>query len=258
MNITLPFNQLQIIWTLLFASQLVLLVVLIGRERTQRFWWFTASIAVSAVRELINLLLTGRISQVAFSAIYHFMAILAVLLTVFALVEITRNLFTASSLRTWTLLVASISFVSALCLYLLIPWSAQGNLDFHTQLGMLSVLHLVAICGQITAAIAAVVIGVAALFFAPRTKGFWSSHALKILAGFTTYSLVLISELVIGQWISTLAHATNLAFGDYERTNAILERLLNLPYIAMIIVQIWWIYSLWQDEGGVKKTAPGK
>lgn len=252
MNINLPYSQIQIIWTLLFASQLVLLVVLIGRDRTQRFWWFTASIAVAAVRELINVLLTGRISQIMFNAIYNIFAILAILLTLMALIEITRNIFTALSLRAWALLGSSISIISALVLYFLIPWSAQTGLDIHTQPGMLNILHLVAICGQLIAAISAVTIGVAALFFAPHIKGFWNSHALKVLAGFTTYSLVFISQLVIGQWISTLAHNSGIPVGEYARTNAILERLINVPYVTMIIVQCWWIRVLWLDEGPAK------
>ena len=43
------FSARQILWTLTFAAQLVLLVVLLGRDRARRYPWFTAGVVILAV-----------------------------------------------------------------------------------------------------------------------------------------------------------------------------------------------------------------
>ena len=42
MHFNFHFTTVQVLWTLTFASLLVLLVVLLGRDRMRRFPWFTA------------------------------------------------------------------------------------------------------------------------------------------------------------------------------------------------------------------------
>ena len=51
------FTARQILWTLTFAAQLVLLVVLLGRDRARRYPWFTFSIVLFALRLLAEVLL---------------------------------------------------------------------------------------------------------------------------------------------------------------------------------------------------------
>ena len=46
MHFNFDFSATQILWTLTFAALLVLLVVLLGRDRARRFPWFTASIVM--------------------------------------------------------------------------------------------------------------------------------------------------------------------------------------------------------------------
>ena len=41
MHFNFAFTAVQVLWTLTFAAHLVLLVVLLGRDRTRRFPWFT-------------------------------------------------------------------------------------------------------------------------------------------------------------------------------------------------------------------------
>ncbi len=53
----LGFNTVQILWTLTFAALLVLLVVLLGRDRARRFPWFTASMALTALRLIASRIL---------------------------------------------------------------------------------------------------------------------------------------------------------------------------------------------------------
>ena len=56
-------------WTLTFASLLVLLVVLMGRDRMRRFPWFTAVIVLVALRLLTNRLLHDNLPQLTMGAI---------------------------------------------------------------------------------------------------------------------------------------------------------------------------------------------
>ena len=46
MHFDYHFTAVSVMWTLTFASLLVLLVVLMGRDRIGRFPWFTASIVL--------------------------------------------------------------------------------------------------------------------------------------------------------------------------------------------------------------------
>ena len=48
MHFNFDFSTGQILWTLTFAALLVLLVVLLGRDRARRFPWFTASMVMMA------------------------------------------------------------------------------------------------------------------------------------------------------------------------------------------------------------------
>ena len=61
MHFNFHFTQIQVLWTLTFAALMVLLIVLLGRERIRRFPWFTASIVVLALRLLTSRLLFGKL-----------------------------------------------------------------------------------------------------------------------------------------------------------------------------------------------------
>ena len=66
MHFNFDFNSTQILWTLTFAALLVLMVVLLGRDRVRRFPWFTTAMALTALRMLASRLLYHRVS-LAFS-----------------------------------------------------------------------------------------------------------------------------------------------------------------------------------------------
>ena len=54
MHFHFPFTVLTALWTLTFAAHLVLLVVLMGRDRVRQFPWFTANIVLVALRLLTS------------------------------------------------------------------------------------------------------------------------------------------------------------------------------------------------------------
>ncbi len=258
MNIHLPFNQLQIIWVLLFAGQLILLVVLLGRARIERFRWFTISIVIAALRQVVSELLYDRMAQIPYTAITLSLAIISVLAGFGVLFELARILFPAASLRNWLLVSTPIIAGSLLALFLWQPWPPRSEYDVHTQLGVLRLMQHIAVHGQLLISIVTILFGLAAIFLTTKSKGFWNSHAVKILFGLTTFALTLIVARILGEWIAHLANLQPLARADQERTQAIIDRLINVPLITMILVQFWWIRTLWLDEGVTKPLPQGK
>ena len=70
MHFNFDFSAGQILWTLTFAALLVLLVVLLGRDRVRRFPWFTASIALMALDMLASRLLYATCAPTVSSEIF--------------------------------------------------------------------------------------------------------------------------------------------------------------------------------------------
>ena len=76
MKFHLPFSANEILWALTFAGYLVLLVVLMGRERARRFPWFTASSVLIAFRLLTAKMLYGRLAQIPMAELFIGLALL--------------------------------------------------------------------------------------------------------------------------------------------------------------------------------------
>ena len=74
MHFNFDFTAVQVLWTLTFAAHLVLLVVLMGRERIRRFPWFTTGIVLVTLRLLSSRLLYGRLPQLTMGGIFIVLA----------------------------------------------------------------------------------------------------------------------------------------------------------------------------------------
>ena len=103
MHFNFHFTTVQVLWTLTFASLLVLLVVLLGRDRMRRFPWFTASIALVALRLLATRLLYNRLPQITMGAVFIVMANISALVGILVVVEMARRAFGRVTRRTWIL-----------------------------------------------------------------------------------------------------------------------------------------------------------
>src|SRR5580698_3966630 len=101
MHFNFDFSASQILWTITFAELLVLLVVLLGRDRARRFPWFTASIALMALDKLAGRLLFQRIPVVLTDWIFLALADLAAILSLFVAVEIARRAFEGAERKMW-------------------------------------------------------------------------------------------------------------------------------------------------------------
>ena len=79
MHFHFDFAARQILWTLTFAAQLVLLVVLLGRDRARRYPWFTAGIVLSALQLMAEVLLVGRMAMLPLQEVLLTLADLSVI-----------------------------------------------------------------------------------------------------------------------------------------------------------------------------------
>src|ERR1700679_617163 len=85
----------QIVWALVLTGHLVLLVVLLGRDRISRFPWFTAAITVSTVHLIADHLLHGKLTSLAFYWQTYSAILLESILGILVLVELTRRVFSS-------------------------------------------------------------------------------------------------------------------------------------------------------------------
>ena len=92
-------NTEQILWVLVLAALLVLLIVLLGRDRTGRFPWFTAAIALSAVHLIADHLLNGKLTTLAFYWQTYTAVLVESILGILVLIELLRRLKSGISKR---------------------------------------------------------------------------------------------------------------------------------------------------------------
>ncbi len=101
MHFNFNFSAEQILWTLTFAAQLVLLVVLLGRDRIKNFPWFTASIVLFALRLLATRELFGRMAPLTLSIIFIVLADVAAIVGLLVLIEMARRAFKSAPRNLW-------------------------------------------------------------------------------------------------------------------------------------------------------------
>ena len=148
--IDVPFNQVQILWTLLFAGLLILLIVLYGRGLIERYRWFSSFVFLTSLDQLFNLLLLGRIDSIHYGLISYSLSILILIAGLGTLAELARALFAPAKTKA-ILLSLAISIIPTVAVtYLWNPWSSNHEeLTFKTQAGVVIILQLAAAYGQL-------------------------------------------------------------------------------------------------------------
>ena len=93
------FSPVIIIWTLTFAALLVLLVVILGRDRAKLYPLFTFGVGVVAFRLLVTRILYGKLSALVLTWLFTALALLAALAGILVAVEMARRAFTGAGRR---------------------------------------------------------------------------------------------------------------------------------------------------------------
>ncbi len=254
MRFNFDFTAAQTLWTLMFAALLVLLVVLLGRDRARRFPWFTASIALMALRMLASRLLVGRMAPIPLNAFFITLALALAVVGLLVLAEVARTAFGGVPRSIWIVNAVGMTAVACGVVAMWGPWPAWKTLTANSQLAALRLMDLAAERLALLVELLTVQVGLLVVVFGRRFKAGWRSHVQQIAIGLST---VAISELVllgILRLLQTTAAVHSQA--EVSRLQALWERLVNGSSVVYLAAVVWWIVWLWIEEPGAGAETP--
>jgi hypothetical protein len=250
MHFNADFFAHQFLWTLTFAAQLVLLMVLLGRDRAQRYPWFTAGIVLSSLQLMAGVLLSGRMAMIPLQETMLALADTAVIVGLLVLVEVARHAFSGLQRSLWIVNIAGLVIAAGGVLAVWGPWPVRSSLAVNTLMGKLRLMQFVAQKGDTLVDLLTVGLGLLVVLFGRRFKAAWRSHTQMIAIGL---SMVSITWLTIQQtWIILLRTAH---FQSEQQMVDLGGKLMTTNKLVNLAALIWWIAWLWLDEPGTKKTA---
>jgi hypothetical protein len=242
------FTAVQILWTLTFAAQLVLLVVLLGRDRIKHFPWFTVSIVLLALRLLASRLLFGRLPSITLSEIFIVLADVAAIAGFLVVVEMGRRAFVGARRMAWLGFALGTLAVGAGILAAWGPWPPRNTLTADSPLAIFRLLQLAAQKTDLLVDLLTLELGLLVLFLGRRFSGGWRTHVQRIVIGLSTAS---VSQLVVqGVWQLIAKTAAPHSQAEYERVVGLRDKLFNANGALYVAVLVWWIVCLWVDEPG--------
>ncbi len=253
MHFDFHFTAVSVLWTLTFAALLVLLVVLMGRDRVRRFPWFTASIALVVLRLLTNRLLHDKLPQLTMGAIAITLADISVLVALIVLVEMARRAFKKAGAAAWAGWTVGLLALGGVVLWKWGPWPPLKGLAFDTLIAKLQFMQLIAVKAGLLVDVLSVALGFLVVAFGQRYGAGWRSHVQRIMIGLSTASIAQMGAQ--GIWEIIARHTTPHSREEYEHVIGLQEKLLNTNSAVYVIVLIWWIVCLWIDEPGAVASA---
>lgn len=250
------FTTDDILWTLSFASLLVLLVVLLGRDRARRFPWFTVSIVLMTVGRLMTKLLYHRLAPIVAGEFFLPLADLSAIVAFLVVIEIARRAFHSAARRIWILTATAFIAVAAAVLYFWGPWPAFKTLLAGSLIANLRLMDLFAQKTDLFANVLMILVGLLVAIFGRYYKAGWHSHTQQIAIGLTMSSIAQLTIRGASQHIATTAviHSQE----DYNRAMGLLKSFQNAEGIIFTVVLVWWITCLWIDEPGTQSGDNGQ
>lgn len=247
------FTPVQIIWTLTFAAHLVLLVVLLGRDRVRRFRWFTISIALVALRLVSSRLLYNRLPQLTLGAVFVVLADLSVIVSLLVLLELARRAFGSARRRLSLAWIVAFVLIGGTVVATWGHWPAWKTLVPMTTMVFLSLLQLFAQKGGLLVDVLTVLLGILMVSIGSHYRVGWRTHTQRIMIGLSTASLAQLAVQIVWQIIAKTAKPHSMV--EYEHVVNMRENLFNANSVVYLAVTIWWIACLWMDEPGRGETA---
>ena len=232
---------------------LVLLVVLIGRDRARRFPWFTASIVLVALRLLTNRLLHERLPPLTMGAIAISLADAAAVVGLIVLVEMARRAFKNAGTGAWAGWTLGLLALGGVVVWKWGPWPQLKTIAFDTLIARLQFMQLIALKMGLLVGVLSVGLGFLVVAFGQRYGAGWRSHVQRIMIGLSTASIAQFGAQ--GIWEMIARHTTPHSRDEYEHVMALQGKLLNTNSAIYVIVLIWWIVCLWIDEPGGATSA---
>ena len=253
MHFNFDFSAEQVLWTLTFAALLVLLVVLLGRDRARRFPWFTASMSMMALLLLTEQLLLGRLPRITGAEIYWVLSILDVAISLLVLVELARRSFRGMGKLGWIIGAVVMLAIGVTVMVMWGPWPAWKTLTGTSELALLRMIQLAVDKGSLLSSVLTIELGLLITLLGRRFGAGWHSHAQRIAIGLSTVSLGQLTLLGTLRAIGTHTHFHSRA--EYDHVMDMRENLIHGNNLLFLCVIAWWIGCLWIDEPGTVSAA---
>jgi hypothetical protein len=250
MPLNFHFTAIQILWTLTFAALLVLLIVLLGRDRIKRFPFFTTSIFLLTLRLLMSRLLFGKLSQMTLSEIFVTLGDVIALVSLLVLVEIARRAFVGLGRTQWITNTAGALLVAGFVVAAWGPWPAWKTLTADSQIAGMRLMQLASQKVDLLVSVLSIELGLLIVLFGRRFTGGWRSHPQRIMIGLSTAAIAQLS--VQGAWQLIATHTTPHTEQEYLHLIGLRDKIFNGNGALVVAVVIWWIVCLWIDEPGTR------
>jgi hypothetical protein len=254
MHLNFDFSAVQILWTLSFAAILVLLVVLLGRDRARIYPLFTTSVVLTGVRLLASRLLYGRLAPIPMNLIFLTLAVISGVVSFLVLVELARRAFGSASRRTRSIGTLGLLASAGAIVGFWGPWPAWKTLTIDSVMAWLRLQQFIAQKLDIFVDLLSIGLGLLIVIFGRRFAAGFRSHTQQIMIGLSTAALAQTSVRVIWQQIAT--HAAPHTEAEYERILGMQGKLFNSSSAVFVLVLIWWIVCLWINEPGTEVETP--
>lgn len=249
------FSASQILWTLTFAALLVLLVVLLGRDRARQFPWFTASIATMGLLLLTSQLLLDRLPRMTGTEVFLGLSDLDVLIGLLVLVELARHAFRGAGRLAWIIGTLAMLALAAAVLAKWGPWPAWKTLTSTSELTAVRLIDLTVDKGFLLSEVLTIELGLLITLLGRSFGAGWHSHTQRIAIGLSTAALGQLTLRITLQAIGM--HTQIQTRADYERVIALHGKLIHANNVLFLCVTIWWIACLWLDEPGAATAKEG-
>ena len=248
MHFHFPFTAVEILWTLTFAAQLVLLVVLMGRDRIHRFRWFTASIAVLALRLLVGKVLADRVDRMMLGSILIPLADISVIVGFGVLIELALKAFRGTKRNMWLIATVVMLAIGGVALRYWGIWPQWSELTGNSHLTVLLIMQLSAQKGEVLLDFLAIELCLLILLFAAPAFAGWRTHVRRIVIGLAVAGLGQLGAE--GALIYMSKHFVPKSRQEYEHLLDTATHITQANSILYVVVLVWWIACLWLDEPG--------
>jgi hypothetical protein len=250
MHFHFNFSADDILWTLTFAALLVLLVVLLGRDRVKHFKWFTTSLMLMALSMLMGKLLFGRMAPIVSSEIFLVLADVTGIVAVLVVIEMARRAFAGASRAAWITATLIVLAVGGVVVAEWGPWPSIKTLFAGSTLSALRMMQLFAQKTSLLGDVLMIQLGLLIVLFGRRFKGGWRTHVQQIVIGLSTASMTQLAVRII--WQEIALHTTIHSQAEYQHVMDLQERFYNANRVVYLAAMVWWIVCLWIDEPGSK------
>ena len=244
------FDTPTVFWILTFAAMLILLVVMLGRDRARLYPWFTTSIALAALDKLASRLLSHRMSPLLTEEIFLVLADISAIVALLVAVEIARRAFSGAERRLWIGSTLALLAVGATVLVLWGPWPSFKTLLGGGEITVLRFMELFAQKANLLANVLFIQVGLLIAVFGRNFKAGFHSHTQQLSIGLAMEGL---AQMAIR---GTLQHvATQITIhsqDDYKRVVGMMNSLNTASSVIFIAVLLWWIICMWSDDPGTK------